>query len=164
MTRPLDQVTRIAKALAHPGRLRILSMLHGGELCVCQLTAALKLAPSTVSAHLAELKRAGLIVEEKRAKFVFYALSAEPAAKAWQRGAIADLRDDPAIEADRDLIARIRAVPVDEFAASGKGAGLLPTHPAPVSGSARGGRPSPGRKKRQGDRTGAGQGSRAARS
>lgn len=130
-------------------------MLGGGELCVCQLTAALKLAPSTVSAHLAELKGAGLIVEEKRAKFVFYALSPEPAARGWQSGATADLADDPAVAADRDLIARIRAVPVEEFAASVKATGLLPMHPSPRTSRARGTRPPLERGKRRGARTGA---------
>ena len=134
MTAPLDHLTRLAKAMAHPARLRILAMLEGGELCVCQLTAALKLAPSTVSAHLAELKRAGLVLEEKRAKFVFYALAADPAARAWHSGAIAALRRDPAVEADRSLVTRIRAVPVEEFAATGRAGPLLPVHSDPAAG------------------------------
>jgi DNA-binding transcriptional ArsR family regulator len=129
MTAPLHVLTRLVKAMAHPARLRILAMLEGGELCGCQLTAALKLAPSTVSAHLADLKRAGLVLEQKRAKFVFYSLSDEPAALAWHADAIAALRRDPAVEADRLLVARIRRVPVAEFAASGADLSLLPVHP-----------------------------------
>ena len=56
----IADLVRTHKALAHPGRLRILAMLRGGPLCVCQMTAVLKLAPSTVSAHLSELRSAGL--------------------------------------------------------------------------------------------------------
>jgi DNA-binding transcriptional ArsR family regulator len=41
-------------------RPRIVAMLRGGELCVCQLTAVLDLAASTVSARLTDLKRAAL--------------------------------------------------------------------------------------------------------
>jgi len=53
------------KALADPTRLRILFLLkHGGELCVCELTEALKIPQSGVSYHLGVLERAGLI--EKR--------------------------------------------------------------------------------------------------
>ena len=130
MTAPLRDLTRLVKAMAHPARLRILAMLEGGELCGCQLAAALGLAPSTVSAHLAELRRAGLVLEEKRAKFVFYALSEEPAARAWHADAIAALRGDAAVEADRALVSRIRKVPVERFAASGGDLSLLPAHPA----------------------------------
>ncbi len=129
MTAPLHDLTRLVKAMAHPARLRILAMLEGGELCGCQLTAALGLAPSTVSAHLAELKRAGLVLEEKRSRFVFYALSGEPAARAWHADAIAALRKDPAVEADRLLVSRIRRVPVERFAASGGDLSFLPAHP-----------------------------------
>lgn len=105
-------------------------MLADGELCVCQLTAVLKFAPSTVSAHLGELKRAGLVLEEKRAKFVFYVLSADRVARQWQRQAIEALGDDPSVATDRDLVRRIRRVPVEEFAASGADLSLLPVHPA----------------------------------
>lgn len=129
MTAPLTSLTRLIKAMAHPARLRILAMLAEGELCVCQLTAALRLAPSTVSAHLGELKRAGLVLEEKRAKFVFYILSPDEGAREWHRQAIDGLGHDPSVAADRNLIGRIRRVPVEKFAASGSDLSLLPVHP-----------------------------------
>ena len=130
MTAPLVSLTRLVKAMAHPARLRILAMLADGELCVCQLTAVLRLAPSTVSAHLGELKRAGLILEEKRSKFVFYVLSPDQAAREWHRQAIGALGHDPSVVTDRDLVVRIRRVPVEKFAASGSDLSLLPVHPA----------------------------------
>lgn len=130
MTAPLVLLTRLVKSMAHPARLRILAMLVDGELCVCQLTAVLKLAPSTVSAHLGELKRAGLILEEKRAKFVFYVLSPDQAAQRWHRQAIEALEADHLVTDDRELVARIRRVPVEEFAASGSDLSLLPVYPA----------------------------------
>jgi ArsR family transcriptional regulator len=76
---PLESLTRLHKALAHPVRVRILAMLRGGELCVCQLNAVIGLAPSTVSAHLAELKDAGLVAERKAGRWVHYRLAAEDA-------------------------------------------------------------------------------------
>ncbi len=130
MTAPLVSLTRLVKAMAHPARLRILAMLADGELCVCQLTAVLKLAPSTVSAHLGELKRAGLILEERRAKFVFYVLSPDRGARRWHRQAIEALEDDPSVVTDGDLVGRIRCVPVEAFAALGSNLSLLPFHPA----------------------------------
>ncbi len=69
---PLDQLTRLHKALAHPVRVRILAMLRGGELCVCQLNAVIGLAPSTISAHLTDLKDAGLVAERKAGRWVHY--------------------------------------------------------------------------------------------
>ena len=74
---PLDQLTRLHKALAHPVRVRILAMLRGGELCVCQLNAVIGLAPSTISAHLADLKDAGLVAERKAGRWVHYRLEPE---------------------------------------------------------------------------------------
>ena len=56
----LETAVTAARALGHPARLRTVAMLRSGELCVCQITEILKLAPSTVSAHLKELKQARL--------------------------------------------------------------------------------------------------------
>ena len=55
-------------------------MLRGGELCVCQMTAVLGLAASTVSAHLTDLKRAGLVLDRKDGRWVLHRLSEEPPA------------------------------------------------------------------------------------
>lgn len=63
------------KALADPNRVRILKMLAGKTLCVCELQSVLGLAVSTVSNHLAVLKDAGLIKEEKEGKWINYSLN-----------------------------------------------------------------------------------------
>ncbi len=64
-TARLDDLVETAKGFAHSARLRILAMLAEGELCVCQLTAVLELAPSTVSQHLSVLSRGGLVADRK---------------------------------------------------------------------------------------------------
>lgn len=52
----------LAKALGHPARIRILRLLAVRTTCVCgSLVDRLDLAQSTVSEHLAVLKRAGLV-------------------------------------------------------------------------------------------------------
>lgn len=66
------------KALAHPVRLRILALLRGGELCVCEVAAVLGLAPSTVSEHLTDLRRAGVVREWKVGRWVHVALADDP--------------------------------------------------------------------------------------
>ena len=65
---------RIAKALAHPSRLLILDVLQGNERCVCELTKMVGDDISTVSKHLAILKNAGIVSDEKRGTLVFYSL------------------------------------------------------------------------------------------
>ena len=100
--------------MAHPVRLRMLSMLRGGELCVCQVTAVLELAASTVSAHLADLKRAGLVEERKVGRWVFHRLaeeaSARPFAPLWK-----SIGDDPQLAADARLLRDLRRVPVEDL-------------------------------------------------
>lgn len=105
---PLDAMVRRFKALGHPARIRIAAMLRGGELCVCQMTAILKLAASTVSAHLAELRRAGCITERKEGRWVFYTLT-EAGASTLSSLAV-DLEQDQQILADAALVARLRAI------------------------------------------------------
>ena len=55
------------RALADENRIRILMALRGRQLCVCQVTAFLDLAPSTTSKHLSILRQARLIESNNRA-------------------------------------------------------------------------------------------------
>ncbi len=68
-------LTKIFKALSDPNRLRIIKMLEQQPLCVCEITAVLNLASSTVSKHLSILRDAGLILDEKNGKWVHYRLN-----------------------------------------------------------------------------------------
>lgn len=73
--------TAVLKALAHPARLRMLDELRSGERCVCELRDLVTLDLSTVSKHLALLRAAGLVADERRGTQVFYRLcSSEVAA------------------------------------------------------------------------------------
>lgn len=63
------------KALGDKNRLRIINMLEHKPLCVCEITAILNLAVSTVSSHLKILKNANLIIEKKNGKWVNYELN-----------------------------------------------------------------------------------------
>jgi ArsR family transcriptional regulator len=115
MAKPLSATVHALKALAHPGRLRILAMLRGGELCVCQLTAVLELAASTVSAHLADLKRAGLVGERKDGRWVFHRLEQGEAATALLDPLWKAIARDPQVEADARLLRELRRVDVEEL-------------------------------------------------
>ena len=66
---------KIIKALAHPTRLFIVDQLsRGGEKCVRELTQMIGADMSTVSKHLAILKAAGVVRDDKRASQVYYRL------------------------------------------------------------------------------------------
>lgn len=62
------------KALAHPTRLFLVEELCKEERCVCDLATMVGCDVSTVSKHLALLRQAGIVRDEKRGKQVFYSL------------------------------------------------------------------------------------------
>ena len=64
----------IIKAMAHPTRLFVVEELSKGERCVCELTGMIGADTSTVSKHLAILKNAGIVQDEKRGTQVYYNL------------------------------------------------------------------------------------------
>ena len=67
----------ITKSLADESRLRILMALDGKELCVCQITELLSLAPSTVSKHMAILTQARLVENRKDGRWRYYRLASD---------------------------------------------------------------------------------------
>jgi len=75
VTVALDQSIELFKAVADPVRLRLLSLLVEGEVCVCHLHEALDLPQSTVSRHLAYLRKRGLVVGRKEGLWVHYRLA-----------------------------------------------------------------------------------------
>jgi ArsR family transcriptional regulator, arsenate/arsenite/antimonite-responsive transcriptional repressor len=61
------------KALSKPVRLRIPTLLTGGERCICDLMAVLDLPQSTVSRHLSALRNTGWVKgREDQAKLAAY--------------------------------------------------------------------------------------------
>ncbi len=69
----LRDLPPIFKALSDPTRLRLLSLLSEGEVCVCFLSEVLKIVQPKVSRHLAYLKRAGLVTSRREGKWMHYA-------------------------------------------------------------------------------------------
>jgi DNA-binding transcriptional ArsR family regulator len=70
----MESRAKVMKALAHPSRLFIVEELSMGERCVCELTEMVGADVSTVSKHLGVLKRAGVVIDDKRGQQVFYRL------------------------------------------------------------------------------------------
>jgi ArsR family transcriptional regulator, arsenate/arsenite/antimonite-responsive transcriptional repressor len=71
----LDVAVELFKAFADPVRVRLLNLLSGGEVCVCHLHEALDLPQSTVSRHLAYLRKRGLVAGRKEGLWVHYRLA-----------------------------------------------------------------------------------------
>jgi len=65
---------KVLKALAHPTRLWMAEQLADGERCVCEFADAVDADFSTISKHLAVLKQAGIVEDDKRGKQVYYRL------------------------------------------------------------------------------------------
>jgi DNA-binding transcriptional ArsR family regulator len=119
----------VAKAITDPNRVQILKLLEGGQLCVCQITAVLKLAPATVSKHLSALKTAGLVQQRRDDKWVYHRL-AERQFNAYAAPFLALLRaslaDDPTVTEDQRVLAAVNATPLQILCDQGRAA-LLPT-------------------------------------
>ena len=73
----MQEFVRLMKALSDPNRVKIITMLGGRELCVCELTALLGVAQPTVSKHLRILEDSGLVSFRKEGNWIIYRLNAE---------------------------------------------------------------------------------------
>jgi ArsR family transcriptional regulator, arsenate/arsenite/antimonite-responsive transcriptional repressor len=105
----VNLIISIAKALSDLNRVRVISMLTAGELCVCQVTEVLNLATSTVSKHISILKQAGLGDARKEGRWMYYRLVDHPSQAA--RQALDWVRvhgpEDPMIQKDQKALDRI---------------------------------------------------------
>ncbi len=71
-------IIEILKLIADINRMRILNILYSrGKVCVCVLEEILELNQSNLSRHLNRLKKAGLIVGERRSQWIDYEISEE---------------------------------------------------------------------------------------
>src|ERR1700690_4305096 len=81
-TKAQNDLALLTKALGHPARVAILQFLVKTKSCVCgEIVDELPLSQSTVSQHLSELKRAGLIKGDIEGPSVCYCIDE----KAWRR-------------------------------------------------------------------------------
>ncbi len=63
------------KALSDPVRREILLMLRGGRMAAGEISSKFDMTGATVSYHLSQLKKAGLIYETKEKNFIYYSLN-----------------------------------------------------------------------------------------
>ena len=109
--RELARFLDVQKALADASRVRALALLAAGELCLCEIIQVLGLAPSTVSKHMTELHRAGLVERRKQGRWHFYRLPGHGAPE-HVREALARVRalpkGDPRLRADRKALRAVK--------------------------------------------------------
>lgn len=82
-------------------------MLETRSLCVCEITAILELATSTVSKHLSILRDAGFVTDSKEGKWVNYSLtksSARPYVDQLLPVFAGWLKDDETVKADSEKV------------------------------------------------------------
>ena len=70
----IEEQAKIFKALGHPSRLLMAEALTHGPLCVCDLQKIVGADMSTISRHLAVLKNADIVSDEKKGLNVYYSL------------------------------------------------------------------------------------------
>lgn len=96
-----------ARAFADSTRVRVLSVLRGGELCVCELCDALGVTQSTLSTHLQVIREAGLVTTRKHGKWIYYAIrpEAQPLLDFLFRFFSKTLKDDADMRKDQQQLA-----------------------------------------------------------
>jgi ArsR family transcriptional regulator len=101
----MSDLVKIFKALSDETRLRIIKLLEQGELCVCDITAALDMVQPKVSFHLSALKEAGLLSDRKQGKWIHYRLNDADLFKRMLMVSICEKADSVLIPEDRKRLA-----------------------------------------------------------
>ncbi len=102
----MKELTTIFKALSDETRLRIVKLLEKGELCVCDIVAALGIVQPKVSFHLGVLKEAGFIKDRKQGKWTHYSLNEVDLFKRMLMVSICEKADGGPIAEDRKRLER----------------------------------------------------------
>lgn len=92
-----------ARAVSDPTRLRMLKLLEGGEMCVCDIMEVMGLGQSTASKHLGVLRAAGLVETRKAGTWSHYRLAekARGSARDFLEFIESRLDDSAAVKKDR---------------------------------------------------------------
>lgn len=105
-----DDIDLMFRAFCDRTRLRILSLLRGGESCVNDIVAVLQAPQPRVSRHLGHLRKAGLVVARKSGLWIHYSLT--PAKSEFHRKlldcATCCFDEVPELKADAARAAKLR--------------------------------------------------------
>ena len=91
------------KCLADETRLRsLLLIMQEGELCVCEISAALDESQPKVSRHLAQLRQCGLLHDRRQAQWIFYRVAKD--LPSWQVKVLWETLRDNSTYIHQDLL------------------------------------------------------------
>ena len=71
----IENLSSMIKLVGEANRLRLLCLLRQGDHCVCEILEHFDMSQSLVSHHLADLRAAGLVTDNKKGRQVFYSLT-----------------------------------------------------------------------------------------
>jgi ArsR family transcriptional regulator len=128
----MRRASSLFRALGDPTRLRLLRVLMQDRFNVTELTGILGVAQSGVSRHLGLLKDAGLVIEEREAGFVYYALDGRTPngsqSSLWTLldAHLAQLTGDPAVRQDDARLQEVLRLRKENFDTHGDARQLVP--------------------------------------
>jgi ArsR family transcriptional regulator len=101
------------RALADRTRLRLLSLMGAGEICVCFLVEILKTNQPKISRHLAYLRRAGIVDARRQGQWIHYRIVEpdDPEAARVLKEVMSWLANDKEMQRDRERLVRICCAP-----------------------------------------------------
>ena len=109
MKKNVAQLELLFKALADRTRLRLLSLMAAGEVCVCFFVEVLGESQPKISRHLAYLRRAGVVAARREGKWMHYRVATpedEHAARVFAE-VMAWLGEEQGMQKDRARMASI---------------------------------------------------------
>jgi DNA-binding transcriptional ArsR family regulator len=80
------RAAEVFAALGDPSRVRLVSALLGGELCVCDLAAVLGMSQSAVSHQLRLLRTLHLVTPRREGRIVYYTIADDHVAQLFSQG------------------------------------------------------------------------------
>jgi len=114
----MKELLNIFKALSDKTRLRIIKILEHGELCVCDIVAALEMVQPKVSFHLRVLKKAGLIKDRKQGKWMYYRLDESDIFKRFITVSVIEKISDTMVKEDHERLERFMKNKSDDLEAT----------------------------------------------
>ena len=111
---PIAGMETLFRALADQTRLRILTLLASGEVCVCNIHGALGIPQPTASRHLAYLRKTGLVGTRRDGLWIHYrlALPEDPAMASVVRTAIEAVTNTRGTGTDRKRLSGLTSIPI----------------------------------------------------
>jgi len=108
----MRELLQFYAALADENRLRLLSLIKDGDICVCHLQDVLETNQPKISRHLAYLKRAGLVESRRDGKWMHYRLKKlDPVLMSILSDTLKRLQKEPEIKRDAERLKKIVCLP-----------------------------------------------------